>query len=789
MPEFVLARYEWIIDFKSPSMNAVCTWVGLLIAMVPGLAQREVTGELLGPDGEPLPYVLIAGADLSSETYTNELGRFSIHLAEGVDSLTVFSGLYGDTTLAVSSFDGPTASVGLSASSLPAVEVLVSRTSIPGAYYVRPEQIAAVPALLGEADVLRSLQALPGVDGGAEGSAGVSIRGADPSQTLVLVDEVPIYSPSTLFGYFGAVNYNLVRDVTVYRAGFPARYGGRTGGFVDVASRRGRRDAHRGEVSVGFPNVGVTLEGPAGRGSYFATARGAYLGALFALGESRLLQGDAFARTQSKVGNWTTVASGYANVSQTGGRYRSGEESDLAGYRNLVGTVYASRVVPRGTLRLQAYATNYENTAAAERKPRADAAGFETRRAAGLTSYSLASRYAGASGGVAYQAGGQLTAHRFYSKGSTTVDEAGPGGRDERRERSRGTALEAVAFAGAEVEVLPSATLSGGARVSHLGSRSGGRTYVEPRAAVRFGAGPRAAVTLAFDRTIQSQHVIGAPLSAGGGFESFHPATRTYPAARARQYSLAYRRDFGKLTRRDGVEGATFEVAGFYSRSTGLVASRNYINEPYPDFERANPALLVGDGRAFGGELGAYVPLGRFATRIAYTYLTSERRFDDLNDGQNYPYDWERPHRVSVLATWNPRSWPEWLFTAQQTYQSGYPYSSPTAIVSHVPESGIPVPRFVYAGVNGARAPAHHRLDVSARWTPVRADGRSRHAWTFSLYNLYARANPTAVVVEIADRFEFIQPDDTPRLTGYEAAVTTRSLFRAVPGVRYRYTW
>lgn len=156
--------------------------------------------------------------------------------------------------------------------------VQMSRVSIP------VSQIKAMPALLGEVDVLKALQLLPGVQGGTEGSAGLYVRGGGPDQNLYLLDGVPVYNVNHLAGFFSTFNADAISNVDLYKGGFPARFGGRLSSVVDIRMKEGNKTKFSGEGGIGLLSAKLLLEGPfrKGKGSYIISGRRTYLDALMA---------------------------------------------------------------------------------------------------------------------------------------------------------------------------------------------------------------------------------------------------------------------------------------------------------------------------------------------------------------------------------------------------------------------------------------------------------------------------------------------------------------------------
>jgi len=140
------------------------------------------------------------------------------------------------------------------------------------------EQIKKIPALLGEVDVIKALQLLPGVQSGGEGTSGLYVRGGSPDQNLILLDGVPVYNANHLFGFFSVFNADAIKDVKLVKGGFPARYGGRLSSVLEINMKEGNQNEFHGEGSIGLVASKLTLEGPLSeKTSFIVSGRRTYI--------------------------------------------------------------------------------------------------------------------------------------------------------------------------------------------------------------------------------------------------------------------------------------------------------------------------------------------------------------------------------------------------------------------------------------------------------------------------------------------------------------------------------
>ena len=196
----------------------------------------------------------------------------------GYETVLMKFALTGDTTIAIGLNYGTT----LSEVVIEAAVDRIQESTQMGTIEVPMEQIKGLPAFLGEVDVFKVLQLLPGVQAGAEGSSGLYVRGGGPDQNLILLDGVPVYNASHLFGFFSVFNADAINHVELVKGGFPARYGGRLSSVIDINMKEGNANEFKGEGSIGLVASRLTLEGPIikDKTSFIVSGRRTYIDAL-----------------------------------------------------------------------------------------------------------------------------------------------------------------------------------------------------------------------------------------------------------------------------------------------------------------------------------------------------------------------------------------------------------------------------------------------------------------------------------------------------------------------------
>lgn len=219
--------------------------------------------------GEKLISATLLDLNSSQGTVTNTYGFYSLTLPKGKVKLKVSYVGYAEQIQEIDLKENLSMDIRLKPSvTLQEVEVVATKAerienrSQMSRIDVPIEQIKKIPALLGEVDVLKALQLLPGVQGGTEGQSGIYVRGGGPDQNLITLDGVPVYNVSHVGGFFSVFNADALKNVTLYKGGFPARYGGRLSSVIDINMKEGNNQKFHGEGSVGLITSRLTLEGP-----------------------------------------------------------------------------------------------------------------------------------------------------------------------------------------------------------------------------------------------------------------------------------------------------------------------------------------------------------------------------------------------------------------------------------------------------------------------------------------------------------------------------------------------
>ena len=686
-------------------------------------------------------------------------------------------------------------------------------TAQMGRLAVRGDDVRRVPSLLGEADVLKAVQLLPGVRGGAEGTAGLYVRGGSPDQTLILLDGAPIYNAAHLLGFLSTFNGDAVGRAELTKGAYPARHGGRLGSVLDVRLRDGDDRRHRLGVRVGVLAAQLTAEGPVvpGRASFLVSARRTYLDMLArpfidranrraeAAGEARVDPRVSFFDVHAKLGgrlsdrdrvDLSLYAGGDAFAFESvdpveacddGACRLSGEEDVYGGaldWGNLVGSLRYTRVLsPRSFAALTLTASDYALDVGVDVEegrggPEAQLARARYRSGirdlgARLDVDVLAGR------GHALRLGGAVTRHRFTPGALALAGGAAAGALDSLLTESRSVGLDAAVYA-EDTWSLGGVELGLGLRAAVYASGRYVYPSVEPRASASYRLGERVALKASAAVTQQPVHLLTTGAGVGLPADLWVPADSVGPE-RGGQLAV-------------GIAGSsasgrtTWSVEGYARRMRGLVAYRDGASfaTPAADWQGL---VVTGAGRSRGVEAFVRHAGDRLTAWASYTLAKTDRQFDALGGGRPFPFRYDRRHDLSAVAL--VRAGRRVDVSAALAWGSGDAVTLPGAVhdgtylgdgnvESWVRTSEAAIEETTFGPRNGHRLPAVARLDLGATFFLRR--GPRPHAVALHVYNATNQKAP------FVTRFES-RPDGAG---GTRRQLVGIALFPVLPTLSYQ---
>ena len=672
---------------------------------------------------------------------------------------------------------------------LPTVEVrATSATTAPSTTVLRPSvaELERTPAILGEVDLLKSLTLLPGISGGSEGTAALNIRGGNPNQTDLLVDGNRIYNVNHIGGFLSALPSFATKTVTVYKGGVPARYGGRLSGVVDVILKEGRRDRFSQSYTLGLGTLQAGLEGPVGeKSSFLLNGRYSYPILLYNLSTSgshkRNEYGafstvglyDVVGKFRREVGRHVVTASAFLSGDNGWDQEDYGVDvvTNDFGWGNRSFTVKHQYRPPGGgvwTNSAQYLNYRYENRQQQFMKPGQSFTLDAAKRLLinDLNDVSFNTEFARGIGAHLNVYGG-LTAHGHLF-GASVSDEIIS---DDKlvlfsREVEQDT-VELAAYASADLRLArDQIQLMAGVRMSGLGFAL--PRNVEPRLRLSVNPVGNFFIHGSYDRHIQYVHQL-TPEVAIFPNELYLLASDRFPAERSEQVAVGVAGRHGKLQ---------WSVDLFRKHLDDLVRL-NPGQERDDDFVRRFPENVIGGGRGKVEGLELYVKRESeaFSYSVAYTLSRSDRQYVQVNNGEWFPFTFDRTHDIGVTASQKlPRNW---RMNLAFIYQSGHRFTAPVAISDFF---------YLWGDYNAARLPPFHVLNLSAAksWTGKKRANR-HHRLTLSTYNTYNRPNPYAVEIR-PQRQRIVDAATGQEVTIPSYKALTYSLFPILPSINYSVT-
>lgn len=744
------------------------------------IPRYAVSGYIRGQNGENLVGATVQVLAQGTGTVANQYGYYSLMLDSGEHTLVVQYLGYRPLTKTIRLQRNTQLNLVLEESIVEGAEIVVegkraedhitqSRMSVNE---VDIRQVKSLPALMGEADILKTIQLLPGVKNGGEGTTGFYVRGGGPDQNLILLDEAVVYNASHLFGFFSVFNADALANSQLIKGGMPAEYGGRISSVLDLTMREGNNQKHVTQGGLGLIASRFTTEGPLkkGKASYILSGRRTYLDVLV----DPLIPKDAPAKgsgyffydLNAKI-NWQASPKDRLYASAYFGKDVFDFNNRENGFRfsipwgNSTATLRWNRIL---SPRLFAnHSLVYSDFEFGTRFTQND---FTINLNSGVRNltfkqdldYQLSTRHR-------LKFGSQLIRHWFLP----SVVEGRAGDFDIATNNIRRlNAIEWSAYVRDEWDITDRWQVNAGirfavfqqygpysyerytdatlvTRLDSVGFGPGEKVVRypawEPRLNLRYLVDKQSSIKFAITRNLQFIHLAsssGTSLPA----DLWIPSTLKVRPQIGLQYAAGYFRNF-----RDNTFETSAEI--YYKDLQNQIDFREgAVNGFNPLIEND---LVFGRGEAYGMELFVKKNRGKLTGWVGYTLSWTNRFFDDIMQGKAYPYKFDRRHDLSVVGTWVQS--PRWKFSGTFVYSTGNAYT--------LPES-----RYFFEGQiidqigerNSFRLPHYHRLDFSAVYTPsnqsagetAQGSGRRRYKgeWVFAIYNVYSRLNPFFIYLD-----------------------------------------
>ena len=626
------------------------------------------------------------------------------------------------------------------------------------------EKLNSMPVLMGERDVLKLVQLMPGVQSGSEGSTGLYVRGGGPDQNLLLLDGVHIYNVNHLFGFLSTLNGDAIKTAEIIKGGFPARYGGRLSSILDIRMKEGDMEEYHGNASIGLISGKFNLEGPIvkNKSSFHLSARRTWL--------------DAFATPIQKAKNknatikQTTAYNFYDLNLKVNHKFSDKSRLFLSSYLgndllkfsvdevniledngldwgNLVSSIrWNYQISPKLFCNTSVYQSFYDF----DLNSKFTDSSNPNQNSVNTSNSDI--KDIGAKIDFNYlptpshhiRTGLSYISHRFTPtvnrqegvfNGTPVVVESG-----NQVEESD----EMAVYLEDDLSLGKKVQLNAGLHFSYFSVDRANYNSLQPRAALSYLLSDKSSIKLSYSQMTQFVHLLSSP-GLGLPTDLWVPVTEKIKPSNSTQYALGFTQSLPK--------GFDLTIEGFYKEMENLLEYDTGYNifSTSQDWE---DKVIVGDGLSYGVEVLLEKRIGKTTGWIGYTLSKSERTFPDIKLGDSFPYKYDRRHDVSVAITHKKSERVD--FGLIWVYGSGNTYTLGTKNIGTIGAGPGPAFELELAeslgnlnfieNRNNQRLPAYHRLDLSINLHKVKK--RGTRTWSFGLYNAYSRQNPFSVTVK-----------------------------------------
>lgn len=727
-------------------MKSNLLFIGIIFFTISSYSQKiTVSGYVKdGISKEALIGATVVNGNTKTGTTTNQYGFFSltVPIADTIELLISYQGFKLQAKKIVTK-ENLQLDILLESSTGSLGEVVVTagrnnrnvQKAQMGVIDVPIRAIKNLPVLMGERDIMKIIQLLPGVQGGQEGTTGFYVRGGNLDQNLVQLDEATVYNPNHLFGLFSTFNINSVNHVQLIKGGFPAEYGGRLSSILNITMKEGNKTKYQTEGGFGLLTTNLTFQGPIqkNKSSFIISARRSHIDLLlkpFTSKSTTYKFYDLNAKMNYELGKkdhlFFSFFKGNDNAAYTGANsfnYNTdfGNTTGTFRWNHLFGSkifsntsiIYNDYHLGLGTTQNNYYEVLYT--------------GIKDMNAKTDFTYTPNSKHK-------IKVGFTYTYHTLYPAAvSAKIPRRGNQITINKDSITKRPSNELAFYATDDYDISKTISFNYGVRIPVFTASGTTYTAIEPRVTTKISINPTTSIKASW--TLMNQFLHSVPNSTASlPTDIWLSSSAKVKPQQSSQIALGLFKNF-----KDNSIEASAEI--YYKTMNNQVlfkeGSQIVLTTNLDDI------LTFGSGKSYGLELFVKKNFGRLTGWGSYTLSKTTQKFPELNRGSVFPASFDRRHNLSLAGSYDLNK--HWTVSADFVFYTGRAFTLPAGRIT------VPVNGSLYDGVyydftnrNNARFRNYHRLDVSlSNKKTVKIWGKKyEREWVFGAYNVYSRLNP-----------------------------------------------
>ena len=776
---------------------------------------------------EALIGAYIKDTGTGNTTKTNAYGYYSIKTTSKTSLIASYVGYNAEEKLIIAASDTAVNFNLNAANELEEITVtgknsIITETEI-NTINLNVKDLKVMPVFGGESDILKAIQSVAGIQSGNEGTTGLYVRGGSPDQNLFLLDGVPLYNVSHLFGFMSVFNDDAINNIKVIKGGFPASYGGRLSSVLDIRMKEGNLKKYSGNISVGLISSKAMIEGPIKKdtASFLLSARRTYIDAFLRpyyyfvskKDNDQESAGYFFYDITAKI-NWKLSSKDRLYLSWYSGKdnYYSSYQSERKNenneffindrrdlyWKNRLLNLRHSHIFSKNLFFNANLYYSYYNLTNNYLSQLSSAAEGDTIEQYNQLKYSSKINDFGLSLNLDYYINTQyflktgfnavihnflpgIKTHAFNEEGNEVLDETGS------REIM---AKEFRYYIENHLKVSENLKFNGGVNFSLFHVEDTSYYSIEPRLSGIFIINSNNSVKAGYTHAQQYLHLL-TNSNIGLPTDIWVPPTSKIAPQKARQYSVGY------YTKMPAEISLSIEV--YHKKISNLITYTDNTSYFIEDQNWDDKVYTEGNGKAYGAEISINKKTNKLNINFAYTLSRSTRQFDEINKGKEYVYKYDRTHDISVNLTYKIKEnitlstnwvygtgnaltlpvavYPSVLYPPDRTgtsvYGDGLPISFPGQTTHYRDKTEL----FIFSEKNAYRLPAYHRLDINLTMTKQKK--RGIRTFNIGLYNAYNHHNPYYLV--------YAYNSDASGNLDASGEFRTVSLFPVMPTISYSF--